>query len=262
MRPLSISVSPVDRQSMDQVVADRLRDAIVSGGFQPGARLTEVDLANKLAVSRSTVRAGLQRLLSEGLVALQPYSGWHVLKLGSQDAWELFTLRSCLEALASRLAAENIDEEGRSALRNSFRKLRAAVQRVDDREIADADLELHALIVGMARHSRLSAHYELVKQQVRLFIASSNAMLRNRKQIIGNHRELVEAICSGDGHKAARLAREHGTHAAQELFEALQGTRKSSGQQAVESSSQKMKKMNKQAVRRGERKASSIRRRA
>jgi len=219
------AVSPVDRQSMDQVVADRLRDAIVGGGFQPGARLTEIDLANRLAVSRSTVRAGLQRLLSEGLVGLQPYSGWHVLKLGSQDAWELFTLRGCLEALASRLAAGNIDDQGRVALRESFRKLRSAVQRADDKAIADADLAIHTMIVNLARHTRLSAHYELVKQQVRLYIASSNAMLKNRKQVIANHQELVDAICAGDTSRAERLAREHGSYAARELFDALQGTR-------------------------------------
>jgi DNA-binding GntR family transcriptional regulator len=219
------AVSPVDRQSMDQVVADRLRDAIVRGGFQPGARLTEVDLANRLAVSRSTVRAGLQRLLSEGLVGLQRYSGWHVLKLGSQDAWELFTLRGCLEALASRLAAENIDDQGRTALKESFRKLRSAVQRADDKAIADADLAIHTMIVNLARHTRLLAHYELVKQQVRLYIASSNAMLKNRKQVIGNHQELVDAICCGDSLRAERLAREHGSYAARELFDALQGNR-------------------------------------
>jgi DNA-binding GntR family transcriptional regulator len=215
-------VSPVDRQSRDQVVADRLRDAIAGGGFQPGARLTEIDLAGKLAVSRSTVRAGLQRLLSEGLVGLQPYSGWHVLKLNSHDAWELFTLRNCLEALASRLAAENIDDDGRAALQKSFQNLRTAVQRANDKSIADADLAIHTMIVRLARHTRLSAHYELVKQQVRLYIASSNAMLKDRKQVIANHHELVDAICRGDSDKAERLAREHGSYAARELFEALQ----------------------------------------
>lgn len=218
-------VSPVDRQSMDQVVADRLRDAIVSGGFEPGARLTEIDLAGRLAVSRSTVRAGLQRLLSEGLVGLQPYSGWRVLKLGSHDAWELFTLRNCLEALASRLAAQNIDEAGRISLQKSFANLRTAVRRADDKSIADADLAIHTMIVYLARHNRLAAHYELVKQQVRLYIASSNAMLKDRKQIIANHQELVDAICRGDCEKAERLAREHGSYAARELFDALQGVR-------------------------------------
>lgn len=208
---------------MDQVVADRLRNAIAGGGFQPGARLTEIDLASRLAVSRSTVRAGLQRLLSEGLVGLQPYSGWHVLKLGSQDAWELFTLRGCLEALASRLAAENIDDNGRAALKDSFRNLRTAVQSANDKSIADADLAIHTMIVNLARHTRLTAHYELVKQQVRLYIASSNAMLKNRKQVIANHQELVDAICRGDSSKAERLAREHGSYAARELFDALQG---------------------------------------
>jgi len=216
-----LAVAPVKQLSMDRVVAERIRNAITKGTFRPGSRLTEANLAETLAVSRGTVRAGLHRLLSEGLVVLRPYSGWHVPTLDARDAWELYTLRGCLEPLASRLAAENINDENVEMLMAAFKKLKAAVKHADDKEITDADLAIHKTIVALAGHKRLAAHYELVEQQVQIYIASSNAMLKKRTQVVENHRALVEAICAGKPKIAERLAREHGVRAASELFQIL-----------------------------------------
>jgi len=103
----------------------------------------------------------------------------------------------------------------------AFKKLKAAVKHADDKEITDADLAIHKTIVALAGHKRLAAHYELVEQQVQIYIASSNAMLKKRAQVVENHRALVEAICAGKPKVAERLAREHGVRAASELFQVL-----------------------------------------
>lgn len=227
MSVTALSVAPVARQSMDTVVADRLREAILGGVLPLGTRLTEADLAAKLSVSRGTVRAGLHRLLSEALVVLKPYTGWHVLNLEPKDAFELYTLRGCMEPLASRLAAQNIDDAGRAQLRAAFKELKAAVRKSDARAINDADLAIHKTIVALSKHQRLAAHYELVEQQIRIYIASSNSMLRKRATVVENHQALVEAICAGDADKAQLLANQHGAKAAEDLFAALRSHDKS-----------------------------------
>lgn len=218
----SLSVEPVEKQSMDTAVAKRLRKAILDGALPLGTRLTEIDLAARLSISRSTVRAGLKQLLAEGLVVLQPYTGWHVLTLSAQDAAELFSLRNCLESLASRLAAENITDDGRFRLNQAFKRLKDAVNSKNERTITEADFGLHKIIIDLSRHQRLRTHYELVEQQFRVLIASSNAMVRKRSTIIKNHRALVEAICLGDAHKAEKVARDHGSIAANALVDTLQ----------------------------------------
>mgnify|MGYP002075126756 CR=1 FL=1 len=222
MSPKASPIRPVEKQSMDAVVAKRLREAILDGSLPLGTRLTEIDLAASLAISRSTVRAGLKQLLSEGLVVLQPYTGWHVLTLNARDAYELFSLRSCLESLASYLAAENINDDGRIQLNGAFKALKDAVHSANDRAITDADLALHKTIIDLSRHNRLRAHYALVEQQFRILIASSNAMLKRRSMIVKNHRELVDAICLGEASKAEALARNHGSIMANALVAALQ----------------------------------------
>ena len=116
----------VEKRSLDRAAADALRQAITTGAITPGTRLTEAELATRLDVSRGTVRAALQRLMSEGLVTQRPYAGWEVARLTSRDAWELYTLRSSLEGLAARLAARNPNR--RKPLDAAFDELKVAAK--------------------------------------------------------------------------------------------------------------------------------------
>ena len=61
----------VEKRSLDRAAADAIRQAITTGALTPGKRLTEVELAAGLDVSRGTVRAALQRLMSEGRIVFE-----------------------------------------------------------------------------------------------------------------------------------------------------------------------------------------------
>jgi DNA-binding GntR family transcriptional regulator len=213
---------PIEKRSLNGAAADTLRQAIVTGTLAPGARLTEVALASKMALSRGTVRAALHRLVTEGLVVQRPYAGWEVASLTSRDAWELYTLRGALEALAARLAAENMDARKRAVLEDAFARLIAASESNNASSITDADLGLHKSIVALSGHRRLAEQYALVEQQVRMYIASTNARLRTRQLVVQEHQGLVTAVSSGNGDEAERLAREHSVYAGIDLVSHLE----------------------------------------
>jgi DNA-binding GntR family transcriptional regulator len=221
MSALAEFSAPVDKRSLDRAAADKLRQAIVAGEIAPGARLKEANLALQFQLSRGTVRTALHRLVAEGLVAQRPYSGWQVVSLSSQDAWELYTLRGSLEALAARLAAANMNETGRHKLGEAFARLKTAVRVKNDEAITHADFAIHKMIVELAGHKRLAAQYALVEQQTRLYIASSNAMLRRRELVLRNHEDLLKAIASGNPELAEKVARSHGLKASNELINRL-----------------------------------------
>lgn len=199
----------IDKKSLDLRAADWIRHAILSGGFALGQKLTEIALSQQIGLSRSTVRTAMQRLAGEGYLVQLPYTGWEVMSLSRNDAWELYTLRTSLEGMAARLAAEQITEQGRQALMLAMERLRNAVAGPDPREIAEADLNVHKTVVALANHLRLASLYTLVSGPTLLYILSTNRMTERPEAILPEHVALTEAIMVGDADLAERLAREH-----------------------------------------------------
>lgn len=196
------------KQSLDRAAAESLRNAITSGQIAPGARLTEIRLAEQFQLSRGTVRAALHRLVSEGLVVQRPYSGWEVTSLTPQDAWDLATLRSSLEALAARLAAERMDAAGRKAVEDAFAALAEACGGDDWAALVAADMAFHRAVVSLSGNRRLVEHYDLIANQVRLYIASSNRLILPMGSLLDRHRALVEPLLAGDAERAEKAFRD------------------------------------------------------
>ncbi|MFO1069915.1 MAG: GntR family transcriptional regulator [Geminicoccaceae bacterium] len=214
----------VARRPLDRRAADVLREAILSGRFKPGQRLVETSLAQQLEVSRGTLRAALSELAHEGLVLQVAYTKWLVSELTPHDAWELCTLRSGLEGLAARLAAERRDPAGAASLEQAFARLRSAVAEGRRGAASAADKALHTAIVAMTRHQRLAQHYTIIEQQVQRYIAASNALLVDPEDIVRQHEPLVRAVLDGDAATAEALAREHNLSEGRILVAHLEAT--------------------------------------
>ena len=88
-------------------VYEMLRDAISSGKYQVGDRLTESNLAKDVDVSRTPVREALQRLAAEGFVDISPHAGAVVKGWTQTDVREVFETRALIESAAAGLAARN-----------------------------------------------------------------------------------------------------------------------------------------------------------
>lgn len=210
------NLTSIDKRSFDQMAADWIRNAILSGEFTPGSKVTELGLTERIGLSRSTVRTAMQRLASDGLLVQHAYSGWEVTSLSSDDAWELYTLRCGLEGLASKLAAERIDDAGRKALLAAFEELKLAVEANDRREVAEADIGLHKTIVSLAKHRRLSMLHAQIIAPIHLYVLASNRAIFD--DLCAAHSQLVDAILRGDSSEAQRLACDHVTVACELLL--------------------------------------------
>lgn len=196
----------INKQSLESQAVDLLRRQILRGELTAGERLLETPIAERLGLSRGTIRAALRRLIEEGLVCHVPYTGYQVIDFSEHDLWELYTLRGALESLATRLAALRIAEEGAGQLRAVFAQLTAAAAAADHEAADRLDRELHKLIIRLSGHERLLDHYMRVENQFRVYIALSNREV-DAREICESHRELVESICAGDAERAEKLAR-------------------------------------------------------
>jgi DNA-binding GntR family transcriptional regulator len=214
-------LAPIEKRSAEAQALARLREAIVAGRLGPGARLTEVALAEQLRTSRATLRTALHHLVAEGLVVQVPYTGWMVATLSAQDAWELVTLRASLEGLAAGLAAEAREPDGLAAVDAAFKELSRAARAHEATAATEADFAFHQAIVLAAGHQRLAEHYRRVAQQVRLIILSSNALLSDPLLLLAQHEPIHAAIAGRKPKAAAKAARAHVEHEGEALIAAL-----------------------------------------
>lgn len=104
---LNDPLSPARNVDLRQIVYEKIKEAIVEGLIRPGERLSEVDLADKLAVSRTPVREAIRQLAQTGLVTLEPRRGAFVSLPTVKDASDLYDLRTHLEIIAVRLVTKN-----------------------------------------------------------------------------------------------------------------------------------------------------------
>lgn len=215
----------VDRRSLARQAADVIREQILGGHFAPGFRLIETWLADQLGLSRGTIRSALQQLAHEGLVDCVPYTGWAVRALSPEDARELWTLRGVLEGLAARLAAEAMTPDRRQRLEAAYQALNEAARSGERARVVEADLALHKTILELSGHRRLNEQYQLVEQQIRMFIAFSDSCSADLEEVAAWHDSLIAAIGAGDGEQAERLARANAEETGRILIERLRNQR-------------------------------------
>jgi DNA-binding GntR family transcriptional regulator len=109
-----------------ELVLSSLREAVLSGVFQPGARLRQEELAELFSTSRIPVREALRALEYEGLVTSVPHRGFTVTHLDADEVEEVYDLRILLESHAVRLALPLLTDEDLDDLEELFDRVRTA----------------------------------------------------------------------------------------------------------------------------------------
>jgi DNA-binding GntR family transcriptional regulator len=191
-------------------VYEALLELITTRALQPGQHLVESELAGHLGVSRQPVREALQRLNTEGWVDLRPAQGAFVHVPTEEEADQLLTVRTLLEAEAARLAARNATSDGIDALDEIVAKGLLAVASDDVDAAVALNARFHAEIMELAGNAVLAELAAQVDRRVRWYYTPV-AKLRGG-QSWAEHRDLIAAIADRDEQEAARLMREHTEH--------------------------------------------------
>jgi DNA-binding GntR family transcriptional regulator len=186
---------------------ETLVELIITGALPPGQHLVELELAERLGVSRQPVREALQRLSNEGWVDLRPAQGAFVHQPTDAEADQLMAVRVLLEAEAARLAAANADDGSVERLRALWRQGVAALSADDIDTVVAANADLHACVMELAANDVLAELAARVSRRVRWYYTP---VARQRgKRSWEEHAALIEAIEAHDQDRAARVAREH-----------------------------------------------------
>ncbi|MEU6768447.1 GntR family transcriptional regulator [Streptomyces sp. NPDC046853] len=191
-------------------VYEALLELITTRALQPGQHLVESELAGHLGVSRQPVREALQRLNTEGWVDLRPAQGAFVHEPTEEEADQLLTVRTLLEAEAARLAAANTGTAGITALEELCAKGEQAVADGDVDLVVTTNAAFHAKVMELAGNVVLAELAGQVDRRVRWYYTP---VARQRgKQSWIEHRALIAAIAERDESKATEIMRAHTEH--------------------------------------------------
>jgi DNA-binding GntR family transcriptional regulator len=153
-------------RSLTKLLTEKLREAIVSGKFAPGEKLSEETLSASLHVGRVALREALRALEMEGYVTFLTNNEVAVSKPTREDVQDYYTIASVLEGLAARLAVENAQPDEITHLRELHQLLKEACQKRDLARYFDANSNFHRFIAEIARNERLYRLIDQLRQEI------------------------------------------------------------------------------------------------
>jgi GntR family transcriptional regulator, vanillate catabolism transcriptional regulator len=205
-----------------ETVTTRLREMILAGEVDPGARLREVPLAQRLGVSRTPLRLALGELEKEGLLERLSTRGFKVRAFLMEQVADAIDVRGVLEGMAARIVAERgVDATTRRELEQCLAEGRALTDHppgglIDPMRWAAMNARLHWTIVRAAQNPALAAaleHNERIPLAAAATIAFRSAVQALAYPLLrrahDDHVSIVEAITRREGVRAEALFREH-----------------------------------------------------
>lgn len=189
-------------------IADKLRDAILSGELSPGERIRQEDLAEQFGASRIPVREALRILVTDGLVNMVSNSGAWVSSLTQEECSEQYQIRERLEPLLLRYSMPQLTDHDMSLMTSLVQQMK---ETTDIEDFMRLDREFHWATYSGATTNTLTEMIERLWNTTQPYRRVFTRMVRSGGIEITHleHELLVEAIRRQDNEEAERILHGH-----------------------------------------------------
>ena len=195
--------------SLTDEIADIIRDRILKGEYEIGAKIKETQIAAELRVSRTPIREAFKQLENEGLIDYIPNRGCFAKGFTQQDVDDIYAVREALERLAVERAVERITDAELRDLEEEWDLMEFYAKKKDAQKVLELNSTFHDRIYASTR-SRFMAQvlrsYKSYINKTRKSVFYDETYLM---AILKEHREILEAIKSRDKERAVRAVSEH-----------------------------------------------------
>ena len=187
----------------------RLRAAIVDGVYNPGDRLIERELCERMAISRTSVREVLRQLESEQLIRVEPRRGPVVAAISAEQARDIYEFRRMMEPVAVRLFMERAGRAELRALRLATEAFRAAVEQSHLGSMVESMAEFYGTLFAGTGNGEIRAVGARLLARISALRRASMSRPGRAPQSLQEIEALYAAIAAGDADKAAEAAARH-----------------------------------------------------
>lgn len=203
------------------VVFNTLRQAILRGELKPGERLMEIQLANKLGVSRTPIREAIRKLELEGLVLMVPRKGAEVAEITEKSLRDVLEVRGALEDLAVDLACDRITPEKIEELKVAAKDFEETLQTGDVTRYAEADVKFHDIIYHATENQRLVQLLYNLREQMYRYRVEYLKRQEVHQTLLKEHQYIIECIENHDKRKAKEAIRTHIENQAEKVSDTI-----------------------------------------
>ena len=195
--------------SVPKAVQSEIQKMILSGAFEAGQKLGEVELASHLGVSRGPVREAFRGLEEAGLIRVTKNRGVFVREITPAEANELYGARAGLDAAAGHMLASRITDSEVKDLESIVDKMDSLLLRNNLDEYLGCNLRFHDRIVEMAGNGKLLEIYRRLINETHLM--RRNSIFRGGGRLVSNqeHRDIVQALATQNPDRAVLAMRGH-----------------------------------------------------
>ena len=191
------------------VVFNTLRQAILKGELEPGERLMEIQLAERLGVSRTPIREAIRKLELEGLVLMIPRKGAEVAKISARSLRDVLEVRRALEELAIGLACQRMSEEDVGNLQKAQEDFKKAIAEGDAMKIAETDEHYHDVIYEGTQNAKLIQMLNNLREQMYRYRLEYIKDEDKRKILVLEHEKILKTVRERKVAEAKEAVREH-----------------------------------------------------
>ncbi len=198
-----------NHRPLRELVFEQIRTSILNGKLKPGERLMEIDLAEKLGVSRTPIREAIRKLELEGLVVMEVRKGAYVADVSVKEILDILEVRSVLEGLAASLAAKRITKEELQELQIVLQAFNQAVRSNDMKGMIENDTKFHNTIFESTRNNKLIQIVNSLQELVLRFRITYFTEYKRGAEMPAEHQLIYKAISTGDPIAAQKNGQYH-----------------------------------------------------
>ncbi len=212
----------VSTQSIQNQVVRNLREAIISGAFQPGERLIEADMCARLGVSRPSLREALRSLEAERLLVIVPNKGSYIPSLTPDEAREIYETRALLEGEAVALFASRATEDAIAAMTRALADFDSAIERGLLTEQVRATRQFYEQILSGCGHHTIQELLNMLTARITLLRSKSMSQPGRAESSSREMKAILRAIVARDPVSARAVAINHVKLACEAVTEVFQ----------------------------------------
>lgn len=188
--------------SLTGVLEHELEHLILTGELKPGERLNEIQLSTRFGTSRGPLREATRSLQAKGLVDIVRNRGVFVRSISAQESLEIYDIRAALFGLAGRLLADVVNDRILARLTEFVDEMDVIADAKDFDRYYPVNLAFHSYLINSTGNATLAKEYKSLVDK--LHLCRARGLVRAGGLAVSNreHREMVEALASGNREQA------------------------------------------------------------